>query len=86
MSVDANSREEGVEKMKKMMDQNMLDQHWTQFHQNDTMPKPTLEQSHMQIEQSLVEGESGEMAPPTPMPPTPPPAAPSAPPTVPPVV
>lgn len=64
MAVDANTREEGVEKMKTMMDQNALDQHWMQYHQNDTMPKPTLDQSRMQIEQSLMEGETGEAAPP----------------------
>lgn len=65
MTVDATTREEGVEKMKVMMDQNALDQHWMQYHQNDTMPKPTLDQAHMQIEQSLVEGETGEAVPPT---------------------
>lgn len=64
MSVDAMTREEAVSKMKTMMDQKGLDDHWQQNHQNDTMPKPTLEQSHMQIEQGLVEGETGEMAPP----------------------
>jgi len=60
LTVDANTREEAVEKMKAMMDQNALDQHWTENHQNDTMPKPTLEQAHMQIEQNMVEGETGE--------------------------
>jgi len=74
MSVDANTKEEAVEKMKMMMDQNALNQHWMQNHQNDTMPKPTVEQAHMQIEQNLVEGDLGQTAPPT----MPPPSAPSA--------
>ncbi len=65
MTVDANTQEEAVEKMKAMMDQNALDQHWMQNHQNDTMPKPTLSQAHMQIEQSLMEGETEEAVPPT---------------------
>lgn len=65
MTVDGMTREEAVEKMKGMMDQNMFDQHWMQYHQDDTMPKPTLEQAHMQIEQGLVEGEIEESTPPT---------------------
>lgn len=81
MTVDANTREEAVEKMKTMEDQNALDQHWTEKHQNDTMPKPTLEQAHMQIEQNMVEGETGEAAPPADGGTTPPMAPPTTPPT-----
>lgn len=80
VTVDANTREEAVEKMKAMMDQNGVDQHWAQNHQNDTMPKPTVEQTHMMIEQNLVEAETGEAAPPTSgdsTPPPPPPAPPA---------
>lgn len=77
-TVDANAKEEAVEKMKEMMDQNAIEQHWMQNHQNDPMPKPTLEQSHMQIEQNMAEGEAGEGTPPMPPPTMPPPSQPPA--------
>ena len=55
ISVDADSRRvDAVVKIKSMMDQVALDAHWTQKHANDTMPKPTLEQSNMMIEQNLM--------------------------------
>lgn len=57
MTVDASSKDEAVTKFKEMMDQTALDAHWTEKHQGDTMPKPTLEQSHMMIEQTVVEGD-----------------------------
>lgn len=57
MTVDAASKDEAVTKFKEMMDQKALDTHWSEKHPNDTMPKPTLEQSHMMIEQSVVEGD-----------------------------
>ena len=63
MSVDAMDRNEAVMKMKSMMDQKALDGHWQQYHGNDTMQKPTLEQSHMGIEQMLVEGVIEEQMP-----------------------
>ncbi len=56
MSVDANSMEEAVAKMKEMMTQTELDAHMSQFHKPEDS-KPTLEQSHAMIEQSMVEGE-----------------------------
>lgn len=59
MKVEADTREEGVEKMKAMMDEKGIDDHWTAFHADGTDPKPTVEQSHMLIEQMLTEGEDG---------------------------
>ncbi len=53
MDVEAANRDEAIVKMKAMMDQAGLDAHWNEFHQNDTNPKPTVEQSHMMIEQNL---------------------------------
>lgn len=55
MDVEASSREEGIAKLQQMMDQAGLDAHWTQFHQNDTNPKPSVEQSNAVISQSLAE-------------------------------
>ena len=70
MKVDAPDRMQAVAKMKEMMTQQALDEHWIQYHATDTMPKPTLEQTHMVIEQTLVEGDL-EVAPGAPgMPPT----------------
>lgn len=57
MTLDAQSKDEAVTKFKQMMDQTALDAHWMEKHQGDTMPKPTLEQSHMMIEQIVVEGD-----------------------------
>ena len=56
MTVDAGTREEAVGKLKTMMTQQALDDHWNQYHMQDTQPKPTVEQSHMMIEQIVVEG------------------------------
>ena len=58
LKVQADSREEGVDKMAAMMDEKGLDAHWSEFHkEGDT--KPTVEQAHMLIEQMLVEGDEG---------------------------
>lgn len=55
MDVEAASREDGVAKLQQMMNQEALDAHWAQFHQTDTNPKPSVEQSHAMIFQSLAE-------------------------------
>ena len=55
MTVEADSRDEGVQKMKDMMTQDALDAHWADKHQDDTNPKVTLEESHAQIEAGLQE-------------------------------
>lgn len=56
LSVDASDHDTAVKMLKEQMTQAALDEHWNKFHMNDTMPKPTLEQSHMMIEQTVVEG------------------------------
>jgi len=81
---DATNRDEAVAKFKGMMTPDEVQKHFAEKHAGQ--PVPSMEQVQMNIEQATVEGETGEMAPPTPMPSVPPPAAPSAPPTVPPVV
>lgn len=56
MTVDANSKEEATVKMKQMMDQKGLDDHWTANHAGQPMDqKPTLVQSHAVIDQMLAE-------------------------------
>ena len=55
MDVDANSLDEAKIKMKEMMSQEATDAHWVEKHKDDTGPKPTLEQVHMQIDQMLAE-------------------------------
>lgn len=52
MEVEAGSRDEAVTKMKEMMTQEALDQHFSEHHKPEE-PKPTLEQSHAMIEQML---------------------------------
>jgi hypothetical protein len=84
MTVDAANRDEAVAKLKGMMTPDAVQKHFAEKHVGQ--PVPSMDQVQANIEQTVVEGETGEMAPPTPMPTTPPPAAPSAPPTVPPVV
>ena len=61
MTVDAADRTEAVTKMKTMMTQEMLDDHMNKFHKPDE-PRPTLEQSHMMIEQNVVEGDLSQQA------------------------
>ena len=56
MTIDANSREEAVAKMKEMMTQEALDAHMKQYHKPDEQA-PTLAQSHMMIEQMMQEGD-----------------------------
>lgn len=53
MSVDAVDREEGVAKMKEMMNEQAIDAHFAQKHQGQT--PPTVEQSNALIEQNLAE-------------------------------
>lgn len=60
MTVDGQSREEAVEKMKDMMTQEMLDQHWQEKHAQDEMPKPTIEQAHIMIDHNLVDGDGAQ--------------------------
>lgn len=55
LSVDAESKEEAVVQLKEMMTQEALDEHMKQYHKPDE-PKPTLEQAHMMIEQTVREG------------------------------
>ena len=80
---DAANRDEAVAKFKGMMTPDAVQKHFAEKHPGQPVPSPEQEQAN--IEQAVVEGETG-MAPSAPMPPPPPPAAPSAPPTVPPVV
>lgn len=54
MSVEADSREEGVAKMKAMMTEAALAQHLKAYHKPGE-PTPTLAQAHAQIEQNLRE-------------------------------
>ena len=82
-TADAGSRDEAVAKFKGMMTPDEVQKHFAEQHPGQ--PVPPMEQVAANIEQATVEGETGEMAPPTSMPPTPPPAAPSMPPTAPPV-
>lgn len=56
LSVDAESREDAVAKMKEMMTQDALEAHLKQYHKPDE-PVPTLEQSHAMIDQMVVEGQ-----------------------------
>lgn len=55
MTVDAATREEAVNKMKMMMDQKGVDDHWMQFHQKDANPKPPMEEVHTMIDKTLQE-------------------------------
>ena len=55
MSVDADSKEEAITKLTEMMTQEELDKHWADNHANDMGPKPTLEQSHAMIAQTVHE-------------------------------
>lgn len=56
MTVDADSREEAVVKMKAMMTQEALDAHMKQYHKPDEQ-MPTLAEAHQQIEMMLQEGD-----------------------------
>ena len=84
LTCDAANRDEAVAKFKGMMTPDAVLKHFTEKHPGQPVPTPEQEQAN--IEQAVVEGETGEMAPPAPMPPTPPPAAPGVPPTMPPTV
>lgn len=53
MKVEAANREEAVTKMKAMMTQVAVDAHWVEKHTTDQMPKPTLQEVHMQIDERL---------------------------------
>ncbi len=53
MTVDAENREEAVTKMKAMMTQVAVDAHWAEKHATDQMPKPTMEQVQMMIDEKL---------------------------------
>ncbi len=53
MTMEGESREEAVMKMKAMMTQEMLEKHWTEKHANDAMPMPSLADCHMMIEKNL---------------------------------
>lgn len=62
MSVEGNTREDAVVKMKQMMDQVGLDTHWAQFHKGKPdSEKPTVEQSHAMIDQMLQEVKAASM-------------------------
>lgn len=78
MTCDAANRDEAVAKMKGMMTPDEVQKHFAEKHAGQ--PVPSMEQIQMNIEQAMVEGETGEMAPPMSMPPTAPPTAPTAPP------
>lgn len=55
MTVDADSRDEAVSKMQDMMDDAAIKAHWEEFHADDAMPMPSIEQSHAMIASNLVE-------------------------------
>lgn len=55
MKVDAETKEGAVSKLQQMMDQNMMDAHWAEYHKDDKMPKPALDQAHEMITKNLVE-------------------------------
>lgn len=55
MSTEASDKDDAVSKLKEMMTQEALDAHWAKNHPNDNMPKPSLEQSHAMIEQTVYE-------------------------------
>ena len=74
MTVDAANRDEAVAKMKGMMTPDAVQKHFGEKHPGQ--PVPPMEQIQANIEQAMVEGETGEMTPPTSMPPTPPPSMP----------
>lgn len=53
MTVDADNREEAIEKLKGMMTADMIASHMSEKHSGD--PVPTVEQVHMQMEQGVYE-------------------------------
>ena len=55
MSVDADSKEDAISQMKELMTEDALNDHFKKYHKEDEQ-KPTLDQSHMMIEQQVVEG------------------------------
>ena len=55
MTVEANTLEEAQEKMKMMMDQKGIDDHWMKNHMDDKNPKPTMEMVHEQVMHDLHE-------------------------------
>ncbi len=55
MTVDAATKEEAAGKIKTGMTQAALDEHWKQNHSSDTNQKPTLEESHMHIDEGVYE-------------------------------
>ena len=56
MNVDAASREEAAEKMKAVMTQQALEEHFKMYH-NPSEALPSLDQAHTMIDKSLLEGE-----------------------------
>ena len=54
MTVDAGTREEAIAKLTGMMTQEELDKHFAENHQ-PTEQKPTLEQDHAMIAQTVME-------------------------------
>ena len=55
MSADAATKEKAQIQLKQMMNQAGIDAHWAEHHQNDTGPKPTVEQAAMMIDTTIYE-------------------------------
>ena len=55
MTVEGMNRDEAALKLKAMMDQKGVDDHWMKFHADDKNPKLTVMQAHAGIDQSLSE-------------------------------
>jgi hypothetical protein len=53
--IPAESREDAIAKLKEEMDQDALNEHWQQFHDQQGEPKPTLEEAHALIDQQVRE-------------------------------
>ncbi len=54
MSIDAMDKNEAVMKMKAMMTQAALDDHFAKYHKSDE-PKPTLPMAHAHIDSDIFE-------------------------------
>lgn len=60
MTVDAEGKEEAVAKLKGMMGEEQLKEHMATKHPGE--PVPSVEQTHMMIEQTTVEGDLGKQS------------------------
>ena len=54
-TVDSDTREGAIKIFTDMMDQKAMDEHWLKMHADDKMPKPTLDQAHAAIQQTVWE-------------------------------